>query len=94
MSMHFLQHWSPAWCAWLSALLVVCFETIVPANSRSFCLSPQLFLGSWTTPLTIFFTPLSETLQGARLWSLSVYHKTMFFPLLDYGPNGAHWDLQ
>lgn len=58
MSMHFLQHWSPAWCAWLSALLVVCFETIVPANSRSFCLSPQLFLGSWTTPLTIFFSLL------------------------------------
>src|SRR4029434_7351955 len=42
----------------LSALLIVFFETIVPANSMS-------FLGSWTTLLIIIFTPLSDILHGA-----------------------------
>lgn len=72
----------------LSALLIVFFETIVPANSRSFWSSPQVVLGSWTTLLIIIFTPLSET----RSWP--VYAEMMFFPLPDYGPNSAHWNIQ
>ena len=31
---------------WLSALLIVFFESIIPANSRSFWRSPQIVLGS------------------------------------------------
>ncbi len=49
----------------LSALLIVFFETILHANSRSFWSSPQVILGSWTTLLIIIFTPLSENLRGA-----------------------------
>ena len=49
----------------LSALLIVFFETIVPANSRFFWRSPKLVPGSWTTLLIILFTLLSEILRGA-----------------------------
>lgn len=37
----------------------------VPSDSRSFCSSPQVLLGSGTTLLTILSTPLSEILRGA-----------------------------
>ncbi len=77
----------------LSALLIVFFETIIHANSRSFWSSPQVILGSWTTLLKIIFTPLSEILRGAPgLWP--VYGELMLFLLPDYGPNSAHWNIQ
>lgn len=44
----------------LSAWLLVFFETIVPAGSRSFWSPPQVVIGSLTTFLMHLFPPLSE----------------------------------
>lgn len=41
------------------------FETVVPADSRSFCSPPQVVLGSCTTLLIILVTPLPEILRAA-----------------------------
>ncbi len=72
-----------------SALLIVFFETVVHANSRSFWSSPQLVLGFWTTLLIIIFTPLSEIckehLVVAGLWWNYVVSTS--------DPNSAHWSI-
>ncbi len=56
----------------LSAFLIVLFETIVHANSRSFWSSPQVILGSWTTLLIILSLlcqkSCEEHLVVAGLW--------------------------
>lgn len=49
----------------LRALLVIFYETIVPAESRFSWSTPQVVLGSWPIVLIIIFTPLSEILWGA-----------------------------
>ncbi len=77
----------------LSALLIVFFETILHANSRSFWSSPQVILGSWTTLLIILFYSSVRKLARST-WSWPVYGEIMFFPLPVYGPNSAHWNIQ
>lgn len=70
---------------WLSALLLVFFEAIAPADSRSFWSSPQAVLCSSTTYLIILFTPLSKNLARST-WSWLVYGERTFSPLPDSGP--------
>lgn len=48
----------------MAALLPVFFETLVPADSWSFCSSLQVLLDSWTALLIILFTTLSKMLLG------------------------------
>ncbi len=50
---------------WLSALLIVFFETIMQFYCRSFWSSPQVILSSWAILLIIISTSLSEILWGA-----------------------------
>lgn len=54
----------------LSALLIVFFETIVPAGSKSFCSSPQVVLGSWTGREHLVMAGLlwNDVLSTSRLW--------------------------
>lgn len=51
---------------WLSALLIVSFESVVPADSRFSCSSPWVVLGSWTTLLTVLLTPYLKSC--GELW--------------------------
>lgn len=63
----FLQQWSLscAYSPWqFNALLPVFFETLVPADSWSFCSSLQVLLDSWTALLIILFTTLSKMVLG------------------------------
>ena len=61
--------------------------TCIPVYAAS---RKQVVLGSWPTLLIILFTPH----LARSTWSWPVYGEMMFFPLPDYGPNSAHWNIQ
>lgn len=63
----------------------------LPADSRYFCSSPQLLLGSWITDSSIHSSVWNK---AGRIWSQPVYGEIMFFPLPSYRSNTAQWDIQ
>ncbi len=70
----------------LSALLIFFFETIIHANELSEALH------KWSFSDNYFYYSVRNLARST--WPWPVYGEMMFFPLLDYGPNSTHWNIQ